>query len=339
MPILRACPLDELPGGNELLQSPLWGRFKAEFAWEPLSLRWGERGLLLLRRPLLGGLAMVYGAQLLDEPSSEEKEQLVDLFQELKKQLPPRTIFARFDFPWDLAAGGSELIDELRQHLDFRKAAMDIQPPSTVVLPLEGDDEQLLKAMKSKTRYNVRLARKRGVVVNEEGLDFLPQWYRLYRQTADRDRIVIHGYAYYRRLLELAQEQRSGQASFRLLAAWHEGELLAGIFVAITGDRATYLYGASSNHKRNLMASYAIQWEAMRLAREAGCRSYDLFGIPPSDDRRHPMHGLYRFKTGFGGRIVHRPGSWDLVLKVPAYRLYRLAERLRYLYFKKIRKR
>jgi lipid II:glycine glycyltransferase (peptidoglycan interpeptide bridge formation enzyme) len=123
------------------------------------------------------------------------------------------------------------------------------------------------------------------------------------------------------------------------LTARHEGELLAGIIVAVKGEGAWYLYGASSDRKRNLMPSYGLQWRAIQLAKERGCRFYDLFGIPPSDDPQHPMHGLFRFKTGFGGQVVNRLGCYDIALRPLSYRFYRTTERLRSTYYRRWRKR
>jgi lipid II:glycine glycyltransferase (peptidoglycan interpeptide bridge formation enzyme) len=114
-----------------------------------------------------------------------------------------------------------------------------------------------------------------------------------------------------------------------MYTANHENEPLAVIVVLFMGEIATYLYGASSNKKRNLMAAYALQWKVIQDAKEAGCLCYDLFGIPPNDDPSHPMAGLYRFKTGFGGQIIHRPGSWDFLYKPVIYKLFNTAEALR----------
>jgi lipid II:glycine glycyltransferase (peptidoglycan interpeptide bridge formation enzyme) len=102
----------------------------------------------------------------------------------------------------------------------------------------------------------------------------------------------------------------------------HEGEFLAAMFLVISNKRATYLYGASSDRKRNLMATYAIQWEAIRMAGGAGCEEYDMFGVAPNGYRSHPMHGLYRFKSGFGGKMFHRMGCWDYPLNKSEYDLF-----------------
>jgi len=137
---------------------------------------------------------------------------------------------------------------------------------------------------------------------------------------------------YYKTLLD------DGNSSFltphssftiNLYLAEHEGDLLAGIVTLFRGREAVYLYGASSDKKRNLMAPYALQLKAMEDSKAAGCVEYDLFGIPPNEDPSHPMAGLYRFKTGFGGRIIHRSGSWDFPCRPFLYRLFRSAEILR----------
>jgi lipid II:glycine glycyltransferase (peptidoglycan interpeptide bridge formation enzyme) len=182
--------------------------------------------------------------------------------------------------------------------------------------------------MKNKWRYNIGLAGKKGVAVRRAGPEELPSFYALYRETARRDGIAIHGSGYYEVLFEEGTKPEYG-VDIRLYLASHEGEDIAGIITLFRKDEAVYLYGASANHKRNLMAPYALQWQAMRDAKAAGCVFYDLYGIPPDEDPSHPMAGLYRFKTGFGGMIVHRPGCWDYAYKPAVTALYRAAEAAR----------
>jgi hypothetical protein len=223
----------------------------------------------------------------------------------------------------------------------FRRAAADVQPPDTVLVDLRPPPEAILAAMKPKTRYNIGLAAKKGVTVRRAGEGELDVFYRLLSETARRDGIAVRGIEYYRSLFELARNYGGGgrfgkgpengpgvpaAPDMRLYLAEHEGEALAAIVTLFRGNGAVYLYGASSNHKRNLMAPYALQWKAMEDARAAGCTVYDLFGIPPDDDPGHPMAGLYRFKTGFGGRIIRRPGSWDYTLKPLAAVFFHAAE-------------
>jgi lipid II:glycine glycyltransferase (peptidoglycan interpeptide bridge formation enzyme) len=202
-----------------------------------------------------------------------------------------------------------------------------VQPPDTVLVDLEAPEEELLRRMKPKTRYNIGLAERKAVTVERRDEAGLETFYALYRETAERDGIAIHSPDYYRALFDCAREG-TGQ-EVRLYLAFHQGEALAGIITLFRPPAAVYLYGASSNQKRNLMAPYALQWRALRDARDAGCTEYDLYGIPPQEDPSHPMAGLYRFKTGFGGRIIHRSGSWDAACRPLRKKLFFAAESLR----------
>lgn len=346
--VLKAVDAHELPPSGSLLQTPLWARLKSEFGWQAHCFRLEMDGLaaplLLLTRSVgagvtigylphpLSDIAPVLGRAQAAGAAGNTASRIAELLSALAERLDCRPTLLRADL-----AQEAELLpaDELRR-AGLRRAPVDVQPPSTVIVDLSRDEAALLASMKSKTRYNIRLGERKGVVVRQVGPKRLGQWYELYRETARRDRIVLHSFDYYRRLFELAQDDP--QVDLRLLFAEHQRDLLAGIVVATVGRTATYLYGASSTQKRNLMASHVIQWHAMQLSREAGCVAYDLFGIPPAVDPGHPMAGLYRFKTGFGGRIVHRAGCHDLPLRPLRYRAYTTAERLRNLYYKRLRR-
>jgi lipid II:glycine glycyltransferase (peptidoglycan interpeptide bridge formation enzyme) len=258
--------------------------------------------------------------------SAARTQALAALARELRPHLPGNTAFIRFDPPWYNADGqGAPLLER-----PLVRAAADVQPPDTVLISLDRDDEALLAAMKEKCRYNVRLSARKGVAVRRSGEAELGVFYRLFEETAKRDGIAIHSIDYYRTLFTLAGETAPGlRPEIRLYIAAHEGEDLAAIITLFRGNEAVYLYGASSNSKRNLMAPHLLQWTAMRDARDFGCKRYDLFGIPPADDPAHPMAGLYRFKTGFGGAVVHRGGSWDFGFRPFTRVLFTLAEALR----------
>jgi lipid II:glycine glycyltransferase (peptidoglycan interpeptide bridge formation enzyme) len=160
----------------------------------------------------------------------------------------------------------------------------------------------------------------------------------LYRETAERDKISIHSFDYYKTLFSLASTY-TGAPTVRLLLAEIDETVTAGIIIAFHGAGATYLYGASSDYKRNYMPNYALQWRAIESAKDHGCLWYDLFGIPPVGDPEQPMYGLYRFKVGFGGRVIHRPGCWDIPIRGRMYNAYRFAERARTYYYKTLKKR
>ncbi len=134
-------------------------------------------------------------------------------------------------------------------------------------------------------------------------------------------------------------EKKDDDVKISLYLAKHEDDYLAGIITLFCKREAVYLYGASGNIKRNLMPAYLLQWTAIKDAKEYGCPVYDFYGMPPTDDENHPMHGLYLFKTGFGGAIVHRPGSFDIPLDEKNYRLYIRAEKFRAWFHKKFLKK
>jgi lipid II:glycine glycyltransferase (peptidoglycan interpeptide bridge formation enzyme) len=339
---LTPADLGSCGGAGRFLQSAFWGSFKARFGWNARAFRalWAapsgeeEKPLLVIRRRLGPGVSFAYvpwGPELpgpLNGDADRRNAALLELALSLKAFLPGDTAFIRFDPPW--YAEGAPPVPPA---LPFIRAGADVQPPDTVLIDLkglEGGPEALLAGMKPKWRYNARLALKRGVLVRRADEEGLGSFYALLRETAGRDGIAIHSIEYYRTLFAHSREWEAAPApDIRLYLAEHEGDVLAGIITLFRGPEAVYLYGASSDRKRNLMAPYALQLRAMEDARLAGCGEYDLFGIPPSEDPGHPMAGLYRFKTGFGGRIVHRAGSWDLAYKPFVYRLFRAAETLR----------
>lgn len=323
------------------LQTGWWAAFKALHGWSSLAFRIVEAGcpdkplsVLIRRLPL--GMVLAYVPHPDVDPS-----QLEDLSQALRPRLPGGTVSVR----WDLVTGtrvspGTDSSDEETPNQDpfppplprpFRKPAADVQPPDTVIVPL-GDDETLLARMHKKTRYNIRLAEKKGVVVERCGVEALSLWYDLYRQTAARDKISIHSEPYYRDLFRLAPD-------LTLWLARYDGQVVAGNIVLVHQKTATYLYGASGNAHRNVMAPYALQWAALTAARDQGCTEYDLFGIPPTNDPNHPMHGLYRVKTGYGGARVHRSGAWDYVYRPLEWTAWTKADGLRVWYYKVWRKR
>ncbi|NLA74009.1 MAG: peptidoglycan bridge formation glycyltransferase FemA/FemB family protein, partial [Deltaproteobacteria bacterium] len=253
----------------------------------------------------------------------------------------------RYDLPWSdqyyCHADGSmsdmvllerpeSRLRELRMNYgtkkwNIRKAVFDLIVADTFHVDIAGDEDKIYARMKSKTRYNIGLSKRKGIRVDVVNafISKLPLFYDLYRQTGERNGFAVCSYdKFYALFMALGSAPHSPEISF-LLAA-HENDILAGAIIVFSGTTATYLFGASANHNRNLMASYAVQWEAIRLARSRGCLIYDMGAVPPSNDPRHPFYGMYRFKSGFGGRIVHKAGSWDYPVKQAAYDQYRNIE-------------
>ncbi|MBU2610500.1 MAG: peptidoglycan bridge formation glycyltransferase FemA/FemB family protein, partial [Chloroflexi bacterium] len=206
-----------------------------------------------------------------------------------------------------------------------RSSPHSIQPRRTIVIDLCGNEDEILARMKQKTRYNIRLAEKKGVTVR--AWDDIPGFHEMLLVTGERDVFGVHSLAYYRRAYELFH--KTGMCE--LLVAEHEGRPLAALMVFARGKRAWYVYGASTDEERNRMPTYLLQWEAMRWAKARGCEAYDLWGVPDGDEetletqfsaRSDGLWGVYRFKRGFGGEVRRAAGAQDRVYNLPLYRLY-----------------
>jgi len=281
---------------------------------------------------------------------------LSELTLALKNYLPKNTIALRFDPAVDFESleerydfnAGLKLIS-FADNLKLKKNKVDIQPPDTTLIDLTCDEEEILSRMHSKWRYNIRLSQKKGVVIHcYKGNDInlsekIDKFYELTKETNARDGNSSHAKAYYLDLIKSsAEEIAAGKdcPQINLYIAEHEGDEIASIMTLFSKDEAIYLYGASSNNKRNLMPNHLLQWTAMKDAKAYGSRYYDMYGMPPEgEDENHPMHGLYMFKANFGGKIIHRIGSWDRPLKPLVYFFYNLAEKARAFWFKKLVKK
>ena len=317
--------LSDTESGDSFLQSLYWAALKSSFGWEPFYFLLDNQIFIVLVRKIFINLSIAY---IPSAPSEKYNNKLEEISLALKKYLPKNCFFIRYDLAW---IAGS-IPDAM-----FKKAE-DIQPASTVVIDITKSKEEILSQMKSKTRYNIKLSEKKGVSVKKCGIELLDEWYNIYRETALRDKIALHSFNYYKRLFELAQKKEF-KVDIRLYMAEADGKNIAGIVTCFYNKKATYLYGASANIDREKMPAYALQWKAICDAIDEGCVTYDMFGIPPDDDPSHPMHGLYKFKTGFGGEIIHRSGCYDFPLNKLKYKLFRSAEAARTYYFKKIKKR
>jgi lipid II:glycine glycyltransferase (peptidoglycan interpeptide bridge formation enzyme) len=187
-----------------------------------------------------------------------------------------------------------------------------------MVIPLDQDEETLLMNMKSKTRYNVRLAGRRGVSIRKGSTHDLDLLYRMYAETSVRDGFIIRHQGYY----EDAWGTFITAGLAQPLIAEVEGQPVAALIAYRFGPTAYYLYGMSTSEHREKMPNYLLQWEAMRWAKRQGCERYDLWGAPDRIDPDDPMYGVYRFKDGFGARFVRTVGAWDLPLRPTLYALY-----------------
>jgi lipid II:glycine glycyltransferase (peptidoglycan interpeptide bridge formation enzyme) len=302
---------DLADSGGHLLQSWSWGEFKHLHGWNPVRIAVSDgehRAMAQVLYRFQGPVSIGYiprGPAISGDPARVWPLLMTQLSGSAREHRAITTLIEP-DRPLGLTGR-------------FRDAGVVLgpthfQPGRTVKLPL-GDDEAMLKQMHQKTRYSVRLAQRRGVTVERPDVNdvSLKTFYDLMQDTADRNEFAIHSFDYYRDFLV-----EFGDRAVMLFAHVECGSVAAVLIAARFGREAVYMYGASSTEHRSNGAAFLLQFEAMRWARDHGCDTYDLWGIPEQDPekpvegsvtgtRGEDWRGLYRFKTGFGGEIVTYP--------------------------------
>lgn len=298
--------------GGHFLQSWRWGAFKSRFGWDVERLGISGNGRTALAQVLFRSKAGVSIGYIPRGPvwPTEDPDAIADLWalvDALARRRRTLTIIVEPDQP---------LPESQRLNVRLSPGPDPIQPARSVKVDL-GDDQVLIDQMHPKTRYNVRLAARRGVStrVAEQPDDAIDEFYDLLRDTASRNAFVVHSLDYYREFLRELGDDAS------LQFAEIDGRPVAGVIAAVFGDEGIYMYGASSTQQRAHGAAFLLQHEAMRWARSRGARRYDLWGIPEYDPKSsvnesgdrlaastgNDRRGLYEFKTRFGGNIVRYP--------------------------------
>jgi len=324
-----------LPGAN-ILQTWTWSQIKAEYGWAPLPQSWPDlpAAAMVLRRNIrLGGfsakLSILYVPRgpLLDWSDPARRAAVLDQLQTLARR--SGAIFIKMDPEVAVGSGipgaadatddptGAALVQELTQR-GWRYSQEQIQFRNTAVLDLSADEDAWLARMKQKTRYNLRLAQRKGVAIRRGDTADLDLLYRMYAETSVRDGFVIRPLGYYRAVWGRFMEQGLAQP----LIAEVEGEPVAGLILFVFAGRAWYMYGMSREAHRDKMPNYLLQWEAMRAARAAGALSYDLWGAPDKFDESDSMWGVFRFKEGLGAQVLRTLGAWDYPSRPALYNIY-----------------
>jgi lipid II:glycine glycyltransferase (peptidoglycan interpeptide bridge formation enzyme) len=198
----------------------------------------------------------------------------------------------------------------------------------TFYIDLRKSEEELFAQMKEKTRYNVRLAQKRGVVVREENtMQAFGEYLKLLSQTTRRDKFFAHNKNYHK----LMWETLSPEGTARLLIARYNGKPLAAWVLFVWHDFLYYAYGASSSENREVMASNLMYFEAMKFGKKLGLSTFDLWGALGSNPNpKDPFFGFHRFKEGYGGKHIEFMGSYDLILNSPFYQIYQVLDKIRW---------
>ena len=320
-----------------LMQLVAWGELKSRFGWsaervalagDPSPILSGAQ-ILYRRLPFgLGTLAYIPKGPLVSWDDLTEIARTIHTLDQAARARGAIALTVEPDLP-DVPKHTEQLT-----HAGFVPGAITVQPRRTLLVDLTPDEGDILASMKSKTRYNIRLAARKGVNVRHGSAADLGTFNQLMTVTGERDHFGVHSPDYYRAAWDLF----AAADQVALFLADFKGEALAGLMTFALGSTAWYFYGASSNTYRNLMASYAIQWAAMRWAKSQGCTTYDLWGVPDEDkatleeqftQRSDGLWGVYRFKRGFGGKLARTVGAWDRVYNPLRYRLYRWALRWR----------
>ncbi|MCC6455041.1 MAG: peptidoglycan bridge formation glycyltransferase FemA/FemB family protein [Caldilineaceae bacterium] len=331
------------------LQSSAWAALKSRFGWQAMRATVGDGHALtggasiLLRRAAGITVAYVPRGPVVDWSDMAATQAVMAAVREQARQAGASVLLVEPELA-DSPAAQQQLID-----LGLRRSPNTIQPPSTTMLELGGDEDALLARMKSKWRYNVRLAERKGVTVRALQRDELPDFYKLMVETGTRDGFGVHSAAYFEAAFDLLTPHMGA-----FLLAEHEGVPLGALVVVRCGQMAWYVWGASSSRERSRMPNHALQWAAMRWARAHGATRYDFWGIPdeigkvavglnqgsgagtpvdeiPLDLEALPSHdlwGVYRFKQGFGGEVVRHAGTWEMPLRPMGYRLFQVGRQL-----------
>ncbi len=193
-----------------------------------------------------------------------------------------------------------------------------IQPRFVSRLDITGDLDDLINRFHSKTRYNIRLAERKGVTVRIGEKSDLRCFQEIMEETGLRDKFVVRNPAYFAKMYDALVSP----GYLRLFIAEYQGQVLAGAISLVFGSKCWYLYGASSNEYRHVMPNYLLQWEMIKWAKSAGCSIYDFRGISGDLDPANPLYGLYRFKKGFNGVFTEFIGEFDLVFDPFMYKLW-----------------
>ncbi len=280
-----------------LLQTGEWGALKGGFGWKPVRIVSDNVGAQILFRKLPLGYTIGY----IPKPVISDRSFSDQIWQEIDVVCRKHyAIFCKLepdswnDSPLPQGEGG------------VRVSPHNIQPPRTIIIDIKNSEDEILAKMKQKTRYNIRLAEKKSVTIR--AWDDIKSFHKMMLVTGGRDGFGVHSLEYYKRAYELLHPKGMGE----ILVAEYEGRPLAALFVARNGNRAYYLYGASTDEERNRMPTYLLQWEAIKWAKARGCEEYDLWGVPDEDEatleanfetRHDGLWRVYRFKRGFGGAL------------------------------------
>jgi len=279
--------------------------------------------LLLIRKLPVVGKNMIYSPRgpVCDMHDMNVLSFLMNEVKKLAKQY--NAIMLKID-P-DIKAEDKTVVNNL-ESLGFKKSSEGlnfegIQPRFVFRLDIRPSLDELMANLHNKTRYNIRLAQRKGVSVRMGTREDLPVFHKIMEITGLRDNFVVRSLEYFEKMYDCLYEK----GYLELALAEYKGEIISGIICLFCGDKCWYLYGASSNEHRNVMPNYLLQWEMIKRAKERGCTMYDFRGVSGDLNPDNPLYGLYRFKKGFNGEFTEFIGEFDLVLSPFWYTMWQKA--------------
>jgi len=317
------------------------------------SYEWGEfrekEGIKVLRRGVF-------------DPSTSSGQKLVSGFQLTLHKIPKTNFTIGYLPKGELPT--KELLEELRQigkqencvfiqlepnvirsknqelrikELGLKRAAHPLFTKYTFVLDLTQSEEDLLKNMHPKARYNIKVAKKHNVAVAQDNSDkAFEEYWRLTEETTKRQGFYAHTKHYHRLQFEtFSHEADINKLTSHLFTATYEGKVLTALLFFVFHDSLYYPYGASSNEHRNVMHSNLAMWEGIRFGKKLGLKKFDMWGaLGEEPDIKDPWFGFHDFKRKFGPEHVEFVGSYDLVINPVVYQAYKVADKLRWLYLR-----
>lgn len=313
-------------------QASSWGHFQETIPergkYWIVVLEEGQKiigGTMLIRHKLPKGFSWLYAARgpLLNYDSENLEKEINALLSAISPIATyEKSIFLRIDPP-------------LRSPIhikNFHITRHGFQPEHTLILDITKSEDEILKQMKPKGRYNIRLAEKKGVkisttdIANQTKLSKdIEVFYKILSTTAKRDDFNVHDEHFYKKIVETLIPSHNAE----LYLAHYENKIIGGIIVTFFNDTATYYYGASSDEHREVMANYLLQWHAIKEAKARGMKYYDFLGIAPESAKKHPWKGVTEFKKKFGGTEVSYAPPQEFAFKKSLHALYRLYKKLR----------
>ncbi len=311
-------------------QSLEWGKVKTNWIKEVVLAEDENHKIIgsicvwIRKMPIFGNMMYSSRGPVCDIHDKKVLEQLTDGIKELGKKYNAFVLRIEPDIKKD-DQEFRKIVEEIGYKIkdDAKDFKDEIQPRFVFRLDIKGKTEdEVLAGCHQKTRYNIRLAKRKGVVVKEGTREDLKDFHKIMIETGSRDGFIIRSLDYFEKMYdELAPKH------MKLLMAYYENKPISGIIPIMYGNKTWYLYGASSNQHRNLMPNYLLQWEMIRQAIQNKCDIYDFRGVSGVVDETHPQYGLYRFKKGFGAEFTEFIGEVYWPFKPLTYKLYKIAEK------------